>query len=258
MGRVLVATLFGLALLFSSGCGGSSTTTTTTTTTTPQIAGAWEVTMQSVQRPGYTTLIESNLQESGDTSAGSGTLSASGVNQLVLIGEHPSGGLYFGGNCPPVGTNTLTGTVSSSDTVSMVLTENTTVYTFTGTVTGSGKTMSGTYVLTSGTCQDSGNFVGQQVGGISGTYSGTLAISGVSNAATAVLTESPGSFTEVLTLPNNEIDTLTGFVVGNVFSVTGTVGGVSVNYYGYHNPSESAVFMVDASTGTLLGTLHVP
>ncbi len=256
MGRVLVALLLGLALLFSAGCGGSSTTTTTTTTTTPQIAGAWEVTMQSVQRPGYTTLIESNLQESGDTSAGSGTLSASGANQLVLIGEHPSGGLYFGGNCLPVGTNSLTGTVSSSDTVSMVLTENTTVYTFTGTVTGTGKTMSGTYVLTSGTCQDSGNFVGQQVGGISGTYSGMLG----SDNATAVLTESPGSFTEVLTLTgtNNETDTLTGFVVGNVFSVTGTVGGASVNYYGYHNPSESAVFMVDASTGALLGTLHAP
>jgi hypothetical protein len=155
----------------------------------------------------------------------------------------------------------LTGTVSSSDAVSLVLTENTTVYTFTGTVTGSGKTMSGTYVLTSGTCQDSGNFVGQQVGGISGTYSGTLTISNVSNAATAVLTESPGSFTEVLTLTsasNSETDTLTGFVVGNVFSVKGTVGGGSVNYYGYYNPSESAVFMVDASTGSLLGTLHAP
>jgi len=208
--------------------------------------------MQSVERPGYSTLIETNLQESGAGSSASGTLSASGANQLVLIGQHPNGGLYFGGNCSPLGTNSLTGTVSSSNTVSIVLTENTTVYTFTGTLTGSGKTMSGTYVLTSGTCQDSGNFVGQQVGKISGTYTGTL---NGSDPASAVLTESPGGFTEVLTV-NNETDTLTGFVVGNVFSVTGTVGGASVSYYGYYDPSESAVFMVDAANGTPLGTLH--
>jgi hypothetical protein len=143
--------------------------------------------------------------------------------------------------------------------VSLVLTENTTVYTFTGTLTGSNNTMSGTYVLTSGTCQDTGNFVGQQVGQISGTYAGTLTLTngGPSEAASAVLTESPGSFSEVLTLPG-ETDTLSGTVVGNVFSVTGKVAGSTVNYYGYYAPSEKAVFMVDAATDTLLGTLRAP
>lgn len=218
--------------------------------------------MQSVEQPGYSTLIETNLQETGGGSTSSGTLSASGTNQLVLVGQHPSGGLYFGGNCSPVGTNSLTGTVSTADAVSLVLTENTTVYTFTGTLTGSNNTMSGTYVLTSGTCRDSGNFVGQQMGQIAGTYTGTLTLTNASGSdnASAVLTESPGSFTEVLTLSgtHNETDTLSGIVVGNVFSVKGTVANNSVNYYGYYAPSQKAVFMVDAANDTLLGTLRAP
>ncbi|MCU1296144.1 MAG: hypothetical protein JWO91_422 [Acidobacteriaceae bacterium] len=218
--------------------------------------------MQSLEKPGYSTLIETNLQETGGGTTSSGTLSASGASQLILIGQHPSGGLFFGGNCSPVGTNSLTGTVSTADAVSLVLTENTTVYTFTGTLTGLNNTMSGTYVLTSGTCQDTGNFVGQQVGQISGTYAGTLTLTNASGSdnASAVLTESPGGFTEALTLTgtHNETDTLSGIVVGNVFSVAGTVAESSVTYYGYYAPSEKAVFMVDASNDTLLGTLRAP
>ena len=234
------------------GCGGGSSSSTTTTATIPQIAGSWEITMQSVEQPGYSTLIETNMQQS------SGTLSASGGNQIMLIGEHPSGGLYFGGNCSPVGTNTFTGTVSSSNAVTITLTENATVYTLTGTVTGTGKTMTGTYKFQSGTCQDSGTFVGQQVAQISGTYSGTLNLANASDSASAVMSEVPGGFTETLTLAgvDNETDILTGFVVGSVFSVQGTVEGQSISYYGYYDSNENAVFMVDATSGNLLGILH--
>jgi hypothetical protein len=190
----------------------------------------------------------------------SGTLSASGGNQIMLIGEHPTGGLYFGGNCSPVGTNTFTGTVSSSNAVTITLTENATVYTLTGTVTGTGKTMTGTYKFQSGTCHDSGTFVGQQVAQISGTYSGTLNLTNASDSASAVMAEVPGGFTETLTLTgvDNETDILTGFVVGSVFSVQGTVEGQSISHYGYYDATENAVFMVDATSGNLLGILHAP
>jgi hypothetical protein len=241
-----------LALLL--GCGGGTSSSTTTTATIPQIAGSWEIKMQSIEQPGYSTLIETNMQQS------SGTLSASGGNQIMLIGEHPTGGLYFGGNCSPVGTNTFTGTVSSSNAVTITLTENATVYTLTGTVTGTGKTMTGTYKFQSGTCHDSGTFVGQQVAQISGTYSGTLNLTNASDSASAVMAEVPGGFTETLTLTgvDNETDILTGFVVGSVFSVQGTVEGQSISYYGYYDTTENAVFMVDATSGNLLGILHAP
>jgi hypothetical protein len=241
-----------LALLL--GCGGGTSSSSTTTATIPQIAGSWEIKMPSIEQPGYSTLIETNMQQS------SGTLSASGGNQIMLIGEHPTGGLYFGGNCSPVGTNTFTGTVSSSDAVTITLTENATVYTLTGTVTGTGKTMTGTYKFQSGTCHDSGTFVGQQVAQISGTYSGTLNLTNASDSASAVMAEVPGGFTETLTLTgvDNETDILTGFVVGSVFSVQGTVEGQSISYYGYYDTTENAVFMVDATSGNLLGILHAP
>jgi hypothetical protein len=252
MTRLFLVGSLSILLALLLGCGGGTSSSTTTTTTIPQIAGSWEIKMQSVEQPGYTTLIETNMQQS------SGTLSASGGNQIMLIGEHPSGGLYFGGNCSPVGTNTFTGTVSSSNTVTITLTENATVYTLTGTVTGTGKTMTGTYTFQSGTCHDSGTFVGQQAAQISGTYSGTLNLPNASDSASAVMAEVPGGFTETLTLVgvDNETDILTGFVVGSVFSVHGIVEGQSISYYGYYDSNANAVFMVDATSGNLLGILH--
>jgi hypothetical protein len=254
MTRFFLASLLLTCLMLLPGCGGASTATTTTTNTIPQIAGSWEIKMQSVEQPGYSTLIETNMQQS------SAALSASGGNQIVLIGVHPTGGLYFGGNCLPVGTNSFTGTVETGDTITITLTENATVYALTGTVTGTGNTMTGTYTFTSGTCHDSGTFVGQQVSEISGTFLGTLDLASASASASAVLAEVPGSFTETLTLTgaDNETDTLTGFVVGNLFSVQGTVEGQSVSYYGYHDTDETAVFMVDATSGNLLGVLRAP
>jgi hypothetical protein len=255
MTRFFLAGLLLTCLMLLPGCGGASTATTTTPTSTiPQVAGSWEIKMQSVEQPGYSTLIETNMQQS------TGTLSASGGNQIVLIGVHPAGGLYFGGNCLPVGTDSFTGTVEIGNTITITLTENATVYALTGTVTGTGNTMTGTYTFTSGTCNDSGTFVGQQVGQIEGTYAGTLDLANASDSASAVMAEVPGGFTETLTLTgvDNETDSLTGFVVGNLFSVQGTVEGQSVTYYGYHNPGESDVYMVDATSGNLLGVLRAP
>jgi hypothetical protein len=254
MTRLFLVGLVLALLALSPGCGGGASSSTTPTPTIPQIAGSWEIKLQSVEHPGYSTLIETNMQQS------SGTLSASGGNQIVLIGEHPSGGLYFGGNCSPVGTNSFTGTISSSNAVTITLTENATVYTLTGTVTGTGKTMTGTYTFQSGTCHDSGSLSGQQVAQISGTFSGTLSLPNAIDTASAAMAEVPGGFTETLTLAgaDNETDTLTGFVVGSVFSVKGTVEGQSASYYGYYDSNENAVFMVDATNGNLLGILHAP
>ncbi|MGA9039771.1 MAG: hypothetical protein WB421_04490 [Terriglobales bacterium] len=244
-------------LLFLTGCGGSSLSTTTTTTPVPQIAGAWEITATSEQQPGYSTLIESNLQEA--TASGTGTITATGADQLVLIGQHPAGGLFFGGLCPGATTENLTGTLSTYDDLSLTLTEGAAIYTLAGTVNTSGKSMTGTYTFSSGSCPDSGTFAGIQVSALAGTYTGTLNFTnGNQDSATAILTEGvPSSFTVALTLTgaDNTTVTLTGFVVGNVFSVQGTLDGQAVSYYGYYDFSEKDLYMVDATSDTPIGTL---
>ena len=123
--------------------------------------GPWEITATSEQQPGYSTLIESNLQEA--TASGTGTITATGADQLVLIGQHPAGGLFFGGLCPGATTENLTGTLSTYDDLSLTLTEGAAIYTLAGTVNTSGKSMTGTYTFSSGSCPDSGTFAGIQV-----------------------------------------------------------------------------------------------
>src|SRR5580704_527834 len=244
-------------LLFLTGCT-SLTSTTTTTTPIPQIAGAWEITAKSDEQQGYSTLIEGNLQQ-GSAASGSAAITAAGDNQLVLIGEHPSGGLFFGGLCPGTAVENLTGTLSTFGTLTLTLTEGGSIYTLAGTVNASGQSMSGTYTFLSGSCPDNGAFTGVQVSALAGTYAGTLNFTnGNSDSATATLSESgPASFTVGLTLTgaDNTTITLTGLVVGNSFSVQGALAGDVVSYYGYYSIGEKSIYLVDASSDTPIGTL---
>jgi hypothetical protein len=125
-------------------------------------------------------------------------------------------------------------------------------------VNSDGKSMAGTYLFSSGSCPDSGTFSGVQVANLAGTYAGQLNFNSNQDNATATLTEGvPSSFTVNLTLtgPDNAAATLSGFVVGNSFSVQGTLDGQAVSYYGYYSFSEKAIYLVDATSGNLLGTL---
>jgi hypothetical protein len=255
--------LFVGLLLFLTGCGGSSgTTPTTPATPVPQIAGAWEIKAKSDQQPGFSTLIESNLQQTtASGSTGTATITATGADQIILVGQHPTGGLFFGGLCPGPTSDDITGTLSSTGTLSLTLTEGASIYTLTGTANSDGKSMTGTYAFSSGSCPDSGTFTGSQVAVLAGTYEGTLNLTnGHQDIATATLTEGvPSSFTVDLTLTgaDNTTVTLTGFVVGDVFSVQGTLDGDPVSYYGYYAFTQKAIYLVDAPSGTLLGTLFV-
>jgi hypothetical protein len=260
-GRGMKRILFVGSLLLLTGCGGGPSTTTTTTPVT-SVAGAWTITAQSQEQVGYSTLIEGNLQQTTATgTSGTGTVTATGADQLVLIGQHPTGGLYFGGLCPGATADDLSGTISSFGSLSLTLTEGAAIYTLTGTVNSTGTAMSGTYLFTSGSCPDSGTFSGVQVPILAGTYGGTLNFTnGNQDAATATLNEGvPSSFTVDLTLTgaDNTTVTLTGLVVGNAFSVQGTLNGQAVSYYGYYAFSQKAIYLVDASSDTPIGTLFL-
>jgi hypothetical protein len=260
-GRGMKRLLFVGSLLLLAGCGGSSSSPITPPTPITQIAGPWEITATSEQQTGSSTSIEANLQQTAGTTGGSATITATGADQLVLIGHHPSGGLLFGGLCPGATTENFTGTLSTANALALTLTEGAAVYTFAGTANSDGKAMTGTYAFSSGGCPDSGTFTGVQVAALAGTYAGTLNFpNGHQDIATATLTEGvPTSFTVDLTLTgaDNTTVTLTGFVVGNVFSVQGTLDGAAVSYYGYYAFSQKAIYMVDASSGALIGTLFV-
>jgi hypothetical protein len=254
--------LFVGSLLLLAGCGGSSSPPATPGTPVTQIAGPWEITATSQQQVGFSTSIEANLQQTaGTTSGSSATIAATGANQLVLIGHHPSGGLFFGGLCPGATAENLTGTLSTTNALALTLTEGGAIYTLTGTANSDGKSMSGTYAFSSGSCADTGTFTGVQVAALAGTYTGTLNFTnGHEDIASAVLTEGvPSSFTVDLTLTgaDNSTVTLTGFVVGNVFSVQGTLDGDPVSFYGYYAFAQKAIYLVDAPSGTLIGTLFV-
>jgi hypothetical protein len=262
LGRGMKRLLFVASLLLLTGCGGSTSPTTATPTPLTSIAGPWEIVAKSDQRVGYSTLIEANLQQATPTgTVATGAITATGADQLVLIGQHPAGGFFFGGLCPGAATEDLTGTLSSVNALSLTLTEGASIYTITGTVNTTGKSMLGTYTFSSGTCPDSGTLTGVQVPALAGTYSGNLIFpSGHSDHATATLTEtSPSSFTVALTLTgdDNTTVTLTGLVVGNVFSVQGMLGAEAVNYYGYYSFSSKSIFLVDASSDTLIGSLLI-
>jgi hypothetical protein len=241
----------GLMLLLA-GCGGRGPTIGASTAPIGQISGPWEFVARSFQQTGYSTLIETNLQESG------GTLNANGANQIVLVGEHPTGGLYFGGLCPGTGTDSLTGSISKANVVSFTLTEGSTAYSFTGSLTATTTAMSGTYAFSSGDCEDNGTFTAQKANALAGTYSGTVTLPSGTDTATVTLAETAVNFsvTIALTGVNNETDTLTGDVVANVFLAQGTVAGESVSYYGYYDLLENSLYLVDASTGDSLGVLH--
>jgi hypothetical protein len=252
--------LFVGLLTFLTGCGGGLGTGTTATTPITSVAGAWEITAKSNRQPGFSTLIESNLQQVTSTVVSTATITATGADQLVLVGQHPTGGLFFGGLCPGPTVEDLTGTLSTFNNLTLTLTEGDATYTLTGTVNKTGTSMSGTYVYTAGNCPDSGTFRGVQVPVLAGTYAGTLNFNGNVDSATATLTEGvPSSFTVAITLTGADTTsaTLNGLVVGNVFSVQGTLGGQAVNYYGYYAFNEKAVYLVDASSDTPIGTLFV-
>jgi hypothetical protein len=260
-GRGMKRLLFFGSLLLLTGCGGNSVTPTVPTPVTT-IAGPWAITAKSQEQIGDSTLIESNIQQTTATgTTGSETITATGTDQLVLIGQHPAGGLFFGGLCPGATADDLSGTLSSVGALSLTLTEGAATYTLTGTVNSSGQSMSGTYLFTSGSCPDSGTFTGVQVAALAGTYAGSLSFTnGHHDQATATLTEGvPSSFTVDLTLTgdDNTAVTLTGLVVGNAFSLQGTLAGQAVSYYGYYAFSQKAVYLVDASSGTGIGTLFV-
>ncbi len=226
---VVSALLFAVAATFA-GCSSSKTAAVAPM---PNIAGAWEFISSSTSSPGFSTGIETALQEAQVFSSQTGTfvptgqISAGGaqVNFLALNGLKngvPST-IGFTGNCtaatidPTTGVstgNSLTGSISGlAGSMNFTYVESGNVFMVTGDLSADGKSMTGTYTEqaaqtgnTNGTCNgdgtilDQGNITGTVVSKLSGTYTGKICepldsscTAGAKDTATATLSENSSS-----------------------------------------------------------------
>jgi hypothetical protein len=227
MRRMVVSALLSALAAIFTACSSSKTPAVAPM---PNIAGPWEFIASSTSSPGYSTGIETALQEAQVFSTQTGTFVSTGqisaggaqVNFLALNGLKngvPST-IGFAGNCtaatidPTTGVtsgNSLTGSITGlAGSMNFTYVESGNVFMVTGDLSADGKSMTGTYTEqaaqtgnTNGTCNgdgtilDQGNITGTVVSKLSGTYTGKICepldsscAAGAKDSATATLSES--------------------------------------------------------------------
>jgi hypothetical protein len=258
--------LVPLFVAFLVGCGTSGNPSASTgfgnplTPSTPptqpsyaSLAGSWEFKAASTAQPGYDTLLEVNLQQSG------ASLSATGANQIFIVAENPSGQGVLGGNCSGNKNYAIAGTTTATS-VSFTFNEGGNVFTITGTLGKDGTTMTGIYQSSGGSCTDRGAFSGTLIPSMDGTYSGQLEFpDDRTDNVSATLTESSGnSLTINATVSGMDTGTtlLTGTVIGDGFAASGTFQGQPISYYSYYDASLFALRVFEASSGEYVGSLY--
>jgi len=221
--------VFALLLALAATLTGCSISKTPAVAPMPNIAGPWEFIASSTSSPGYSTGIETALQEATVFSTQTGTFVSTGqisaggaqVNFLALNGlkNGVPATIRFSGNCtaatidPTTGVptgNSLTGSISGlAGSMNFTYVESGNVFMVTGDLSADGKSMTGTYTEqaaqtgnTNGTCNgdgtilDQGNITGTLVSKLSGTYTGKICepldsscVAGAKDTATATLSE---------------------------------------------------------------------
>lgn len=239
-------------------CGGNSKSTTTTTTppSLPSMAGSWDITLTSSDFDSGNEVIALQailVQDNNGNLSASGPVTASGPSdnlfEAFLMGSSLSNatnvgvdflGAACGGNDD--GTRNLTGTINSSNQVTLTLARGgSQTVTITGTLsTSATPPFSGTFTISAPGCGsdgDTGSVTALQPNGWSGSYSGTPTI-GPNDTVTFSLT--PGSNNSLSgsgTDTQNGNFTLTGNTVGDAAAVTSTPsgGGSATNFFAYYD-----------------------
>jgi hypothetical protein len=280
----MFALLISLAITVS--CAGNSKSITTPPT--PNIAGPWEFVAisQTSAGIGVVTGIEVALSEGQVLENGlnlpDGNIAANS-NQISFVSLAPNSLniTEFGGPCQSTpGDSNLTGSVTSSSAVQFTFTENGNIFKVTGTLSGDGKSLNGTYspdtssgTINACTADSGGTITGNMVGRITGNFSGQICALGESSSscqpndtATATASESSSNILTLnltLTGVDNAALTLTGPVTGNSFVLQGTVQGQIVTYYGYYETVNNvpSIYLADATnpaSPNYVGTLTIP
>jgi hypothetical protein len=242
----------------------------------PNIGGPWEFLAGSSNDTTHVTGIEVALKAGQSLVNGveqaNGMVSATGATQIAILTINVADGtVAFGGSClTGVGTYSLAGSISSlAGPFNFTYTENGNIFNVTATLSGDGRSATGTYSSASGSnCSESGTITGTAVPKLSGTYVGQLTLpDGTNDTVTATLSEDSNSVLSlnlVATTPDQTSFTMTGPATGNAFLVQGTFQGQPVAYAGYYQLTTPAmvpsVYFVNATNAAeaYAGTLMPP
>lgn len=243
----LCAILVTLLLLVAVGCGGNTSASNSTASTSASVQGSWEFTFTSTALPNSENFLDANLSQNGNT------ISAAN-SQLVLFSVFNSA-VQVGGNC---GSNLSVGGSLSGNSIQGTFTEGNTNFGFNGTLSSDGKTITGTYIGTSASCSDNGNFTAHRTSPLNLTASGTLLFEdSTTNGISVNMTEDSSEHVTIsgnVSGPDVGTINLTGVAVGNVGIVNGTVGGQPANVDFWLAPT-GQIFVADDDTGFILGFL---
>ncbi len=280
MRKAVVAIVISALSLVLVSC--SSSKSSTPTPAIPNISGAWEFQAMSTSNATTFTGIEVALKEGLMVVNGlqqpNGQVSASGASQIAFVAVNPTAAtVVFGGNCASTGdgSDNLIGTADSlGGPFNFSYSENGNVFNVTGTLSGDGKSFTGTYTSSSGNCTDSGSVTGVAVPKLSGSYAGQFTLpDGTSENVTVSLSESSSSVLSANIIGTSPVVinlTLTGSATGNAFAVQGTYRGQPVTYEGYYgvqvlntvtNEMVSGIYFVNSTNPTepaYAGTLIPP
>jgi hypothetical protein len=250
-------------LVSTLACGGHSSLTPAT------VSGPYEFVVTSNVN-GSVTLVETNLSASGNQS------SASGPSQVQVLTLQKKI-WYVNGVCTESapGQNSISASVSGNN---INITFNEGGYQFSGAGSITGSAINGNYLVTDSPCPnpngpsdyppgtDQGGFVGNVVPMLAGTFSGSLNLPDGTDNASLTLTENSDTTLSVSAQLTGGVDNgtfpFTGYAVGNVMFVSGTVNGQQLNLFGYYDrtgaytgmPGSILVFNYDTftSVGLLL------
>ena len=279
--RVVVWIALAVACAVLVSCGGGKAPAGSSQPI-PSIAGPWE--FIAVSSDGSVMGVEVALTEGQMLVNGieqpDGQIAA-GSTQIAYVSLNASSldATGFGGNCmPATAVNSLgPGSITAfGEPITFAFTENGNVFNVTGTLSGDGKTITGTYTAQSGNiCTDPGGSIsGTALSKVAGNYSGKMCPLGGSCASssdftdnvTATVTENSGSVLSlslVLTGTDNTSFTLSGPVTGNAFTLQGIYQGQTLTYYGYSElvKNTQSIYLVNATNAAqpdYVGTLSVP
>jgi len=262
-----------LAVALTTGCGsgghGSGSVNNPPNAPQNDFAGAWEITLTSAVYPapsttsppvGNVVLIETILTQN------SNAISASGSQVQAIAWNELSKTFALNGACGQTspGTNVVTGNsvVSDGKASQVVFTFNIggIVYNATAFVDPVAGTLYGTYTGGgSGACAgDAGVFSAVPTSALSGGFGGIL--SAPYGSVTMNFVENNSYALTVTGTPNV---TLSGTVVGNSSTITGTVNGVSASFITFYDATGAytgvttggSIVVFDSNSGTVYGLL---
>lgn len=237
------------------------------------MAGAWDFTATSPSFTGqggqaFVIGVQANLSEdsSGNLSA-TGSATANGPTGDVFVVLMAGASLNSitdlqidtlgnAGCTTDSGTRNMTGTIDSSDKVSLTFDDGGSTVTITGTLNSSANTFSGTFSVSDPGCNNdgiTGTVSGVQASSVAGNYAGSPYNDTADNLTFTLTAGSNDTFSGSGTDSQNGGFTLTGNSVGNAFIVTSTPsgGGSSTTLYGYYDPQLGA-------KGSVLSAFDVP